>query len=415
MLWGLKKNCLLVVLFSIILLSQPVHADTVWYDGIYTWVGLSLAICAAFVGLAYMASRLFELQVLEAWVRVELQELAASAIIAVFCIALIASVNSAAQALSGQKGTTDISATAIGFLRDEVYADGRDLYLALGNVYFNIAKVASYSYTFGVNMGIASASVSQSPGAGLSPLLAEVGQAMDGVSNFMLLAASQAAFVSFFASAAAVMLPVGIFLRSFALTRKVGGVVLAAVIASAVLYPAGMMVSREIYDHYRPAMHDAFAGVHVPDPGNPPLAGVVCSTAMQMFLMSPLPFIGGEMGWFMVTCLAVGWIPGMQFFCSNAWYNILMITFAIVKAAFGLAVGLGSLLPYAHNLSNFNGNIVPNYYTPLQQFALPSVVQYSVLSLVVFLVPVIIAVTLLRNFAILFGGEPQLYGISKLV
>ena len=174
-----------------------------------------------------------------------------------------------------------------------------------------------------------------------------------------------------------------------------------------------MMVSREIYDNYRPAMRSAFAGISVPDPGNPPLTGVVCSPAMQTFLMSPLPFVGGEMGWFMLTCLAVGWIPGMQFFCSNVFFNILQISFEIIKTTFGAIVGLTVLLPYAGHLADFSGNVIPNYYTPLQQFAMPSIVQYSVLSLVVFLVPVIIAVTLLRNFALLFGGEPQTTGFPS--
>jgi len=38
-----------------------------------------------------------------------------------------------------------------------------------------------------------------------------------------------------------------------------------------------------------------------------------------------------------------------------------------------------------------------------------------VLSIVVFLIPIIMTITLVRNLAITFGGEPQLYGLSKLV
>jgi hypothetical protein len=38
-----------------------------------------------------------------------------------------------------------------------------------------------------------------------------------------------------------------------------------------------------------------------------------------------------------------------------------------------------------------------------------------VLSLVFSLIPVIIAMSLLRNLAITFGGEPQLYGISRMI
>lgn len=393
-------------------------APLAWAIGetqLFGWVAISFAIAALFIGLAYMAAKLFEVQVLDAWVKVELQELAASAIIAIFCISLIGSVNSAAQFLTGEKGATDVITMASGFLQNDVYADGRELYLKLAGVYFNIAKVASYSYTFGLSLGLVSASMSESPGAGLSPLLGQVGQAMDGVSNFMLLAASQSAFLKFFGSAAAVMLPVGIFLRSFSLTRKIGGVVLAAVIASAVIYPAGMLVSREIYKNYQQDLQASTGKIWVSDPGNPPSTGLVCNTAMQVFINSPLPFVGGELGWFLIVCLAVGWIPGMQFFCSAPFYKIIEIGFTIIKSVFPMIMYLASLHPYANNLGNFGGNVVPNYYDPLQQFALPAVVKYSVLSLAVFIIPVLVAVTLLRSLAVTFGGEPQLYGLSKLV
>jgi len=99
---------------------------------------------AAFLGLAYMAAKLFELQVLEAWVRIELGELVKSMFIAVFCVALIASVNTASQFLSGESGSTDVIGAAQGFMQ-ALYSDGHALYTKLSIAYFNVAKVASYS------------------------------------------------------------------------------------------------------------------------------------------------------------------------------------------------------------------------------------------------------------------------------
>ena len=37
------------------------------------------------------------------------------------------------------------------------------------------------------------------------------------------------------------------------------------------------------------------------------------------------------------------------------------------------------------------------------------------LSIITFLIPIIITIVMLRNLAITFGAEPQLYGLAKLV
>jgi hypothetical protein len=230
----------------------------------------------------------------------------------------------------------------------------------------------------------------------------------------MLLAASESSFLLFFQSAAVVMLPVGIFLRSFSLTRKIGGVVLAATIAAAVIYPAGILVSKEIYGSFRQDFKSGIDGIRVASAGSPPISSVVCSVPMQVFAMSPLPVVGGEIGWFLTVCLAVGWIPGMQWFCSPGFYKLTETIFIIIKAFFPIIIYFSVLQPYANQMGTFT-QLSQNYLVPIQQFALPAIVKYSVLSIVVFLIPLIITMTLLRNFTLLFGGEPQLYGLSKLV
>ena len=238
-----------------------------------------------------------------------------------------------------------------------------------------------------------------------------IGQAMDSVSNFMLLAASQSAFLLFFRSATHLMLPLGVIMRSFSLTRKVGGVLLAAVIASSVIYPAGIMVSKEIYASYSADLRQTAEGIAQVEPaGNPPLSGAVCSPYMQTFVMSPLPFVGGELGWYVVVCIPLCALFG----CHGICYKIIELTFMIVKSLFPILIYASVLLPYAGTLGNFSENL-KNYYVPLEQYALPAAVKYAVLSTVLFIIPLIIAMALLRNLAVTFGGEPQLYGLAKLV
>ena len=404
---------LIAILFLVQAANAAQSAPSNWYDNIYFWVGMSIAISATFIGLAYMAGKLFQMQMLTAWVKIEVNELAASMIIAVFCVALIASVNTASQFLTGEPNTSIID-SARDFLKNQVYSNGAFIHSKLSEAYFNAARVASYAYTAGVSVGVMSFSASESPASGLSPLVAQIGLGIDTVTNFMLLASAQSAFLKFFQSAAAVMLPVGIFLRSFSLTRKIGGVVLAAVIASAVIYPAGFFISKEVYKEYSADMIDNAKNIKVTDAGNPPLAGMVCNPWMQQFVQSPIPFLG-ETGWTIIICPIVC-APYFYWYaaCMEICRQVIFYTYMIIKSTFPVIAYAAVLAPFASSIGT-SGDLIKGYYEPLAEYALPAVAKFSVLSLVTFLIPLIIAMTLLRNFAIIFGGEPQLYGISKLV
>jgi hypothetical protein len=392
-----------------------------WYDSLYVWVGLSVMIAASFLGLAYMAAKLFELQMLDAWVRVELGELMKSVVIAVFCIALIGSVNMASQFLSGNSGNVIVNAQDS---MKMLYGDARALYMNLALVYFNVAKITGYSYTAGTSSLIYfTISYSAAPGSGLSPLLAEVGQALDAVASYMMLASAQAAFLQFFSTAAVVMLPIGIFLRSFSFTRRLGGTLLAATIAAAVVYPSSVQLSNEIYKTFRPDLQASTANVTVPEAGNPPMTSVVCSQLMKTFVQSPIPLIGGENGWHIVVCaplcaiIAAASGPGFaaaftscyQFACKY----IIKAIFAIVKAIFPIILYAAVFITM--DLGTKPDVLIDDYFTPISEYALPTVAKFTVISLFTFLIPIIITLALLRALAISFGGEAQLYGLSKLV
>ena len=409
--------------------AEPaVGGDSGIWANIYLWAGLAVIMSASFLGLAYMASQLFRVQVLEAWVRIELGELVKSMVIAIFCITLIASVNGAAAFLSGEPdmvGSVTVISAAQQFMAT-LYGDAHMLYSKLAIVYFNVAKVASYSYTAGTSLGgYATISYSSSPASGLSPLVSEVGQALDAVANYMLLAAAQAAFLKFFGAAALVMLPVGIFLRSFSFTRKLGATLLAATIASAVIYPTSVLLSQQVYGTFSNEMKglDAsgggtpFENVRVKDTENPPASSVVCNTFMQYFVQSPIPFLGGEIGWWVVVgtpiCIALAIISGDFIGCMTWMYQLISFIFMLVKAIFPI------LLFAAVFVTMENGTkpdkLLEDYYTPLHDYVLPAVAKFTVLSLVTFIIPLIITLSLLRGLATTFGGEAQLYGLSKLV
>ena len=234
------------------------------------------------------------------------------------------------------------------------------------------------------------------------------------------------------------MLPVGVFLRCFSLSRKMGGLVLASIIASAVIYPAAFAISNEVYKGFRADFQATTAAINVKDPGNPPLTKFVCSSTMKSFIESPLSILvdiigqnagsagkvaslivasilGGEIGWSIVICLPLQFFGVPYSTCSL----IVEKVYVLIKSLFPVLVG-STLVSYSPDLS---GGDVRNWYlggTPgaegsLLTMALPAAAKFSVLALVFSLIPIIITMSLLRSLAITFGGEPQLYGISKLI
>ncbi|MCX8195051.1 MAG: hypothetical protein N3G22_03025 [Candidatus Micrarchaeota archaeon] len=380
---------------------------------IYFWAMLAILISATFLGLAHMAGKALENPMLEAWVKTELRELVASAIIAVFCVGMIETANAASTFLVGGTRTGSVIGDVQAFLRNSVYEDGKNLYMKLAEAYFHIARVASFGYTAGTNIYIIGISHSASPGSGLFPLLAQVGQAMDTVSSFMLLAAAQYAFLNFFGTAVAVMLPVGIFLRTFSFTRKIGGLVLAAAIASAVIYPASFFISKEIYNAYRADMGQHINAIHVRASSNPPLSSLVCNPFMQAFVLGPGGV--GEIGWSVLICTpaCIGATAGFLA-CFASCYKKVSDIYAYVEVAFRYLFA-PVFEGYALATTGTDEGPYMDYYVAMRDHALPAVSKYIVLSLVVFLIPLIITMVLLRNFAITFGGEPQLYGLSKIL
>jgi hypothetical protein len=78
------------------------------------------------------------------------------------------------------------------------------------------------------------------------------------------------------------------------------------------------------------------------------------------------------------------------------------------------------ILLWATVFSTMDAGIKPDklmedYYQPILDYALPTVAQFAVISLVTFLIPIIITLSLLRALSLSFGGEAQLYGLSRLV
>jgi hypothetical protein len=85
----------------------------------------------------------------------------------------------------------------------------------------------------------------------------------------------------------------------------------------------------------------------------------------------------------------------------------------LVKSIYPIIAYFTTLLPFASSISS--STMAEDYFNPMYDYALPATTHYAVLSLVCFLIPIIFTITLARSLAQAFGGEPQFYGLSKMI
>jgi hypothetical protein len=137
---------------------------------------------------------------------------------------------------------------------------------------------------------------------------------------------------------------------------------------------------------------------------------------MQTFAKSPI--LGGELGWSIMGCyLPLCWIPPYaQCNVVDTCVRIVNRVYVAVLSGFSLAMG-PQLAAYGNGNNGFDmsKNYQEEYLDNLSDGAAQAVSKYVVLSLVFFLIPIIITIVLLRSLIVAFGGEPQLYGLSKMV
>lgn len=392
---------------------------------LYAFLAMAVVLSAVFIGLAYMASQLFNAPALGAWVKIEVQELVVSAIIVVFLVAMVASINGAVAFSTGEENAYE---AAINYLEGT-----RDLGLLLQEkllkVGFEINIAAGFSYSTAISITPikVGGNWSSAPFSGMGGLAGAVGNAVDSVSLTVLLISAQKVFLVFFMSVASIIMPLGIALRTFPITRKMGALLLAAGVGTAVVYPTAIVVSKEIYTAYSPIMknkvENADAPGVLPHLGRPPTSDLLCNPTVQ-FIASGFGL--GEIGWWLSICsVSCSIHAAVKCAASNIGYAACFAAyfqqcfFVTCKQATDKWYSIGTSA-YAVSMGTFAREYlrdadVEGYFEAANDYALPAATEYIMLMLVLFLIPIIFTIVLIRNFAALFGGESQLYGLFKLV
>jgi hypothetical protein len=255
-------------------------------NGLWEWTGLAgiaLTASAAILAFIYMWATLFRNAQMNAYVKQELYELLVSAVMVVLIYAAVGAVGDLTLGYflpvdmypSGTVASTTIyEASGMYFERLDRDMSGWLQMNYFINVYVDqVASVTPYARPLGVGLVA-------SPMAGLASPLKQllynmsVALSVAFIINFAQLAVyvfSLAAFLNYY-------LPVGIFLRCFTPTRRLGGTIIGVAVAFIFIYPvittltyamfynpeSGPLVTfNEMFSHY---MNDVFGR---DDPDNP--------------------------------------------------------------------------------------------------------------------------------------------------
>ena len=407
----------LFCLFSLFSFSSAAAPNPQWSIDVtlYAFLAMAVVVSAAFIGLAYMLSQLLDVPALSAWVKIEVQELVISAVIVVFLVAMVASINTAVQFTTGDASAYDAAKNYLN--------DSGNMGIALheeiveAGFWVNVAGGFSYSSAVSITPIKVGGNWGSAPMSGLGGLVGALGNAADSVALTVLLVSAQKAFLVFFMSIAAIMMPLGVVMRTFPLTRKLGALFLGAGAGAAIAYPTALVVAKEVYGNYSEALGEKVsnAAIGIPHLDNPPASKLMCNPKVQFFTSG---FGAGELGWWVAICTPVCAVActssNVAYFACFAecfmhtcrvptekWYSV---------GASAVAMGMG--IAAKSYIREFDAR---EYFEPVNARMLPAATEYIVLMVVLFLLPLIFALVLTRNFIVIFGGESQLYGLFRLV
>lgn len=411
------------------------------------------------VGIAYMLAKGFMLPKLEAWARLEFRELAYS-IALVAGIAFFLGIMNAIIPIA----SLPCAGAAAGTVYDRALWEAAECHL-LGTIapmeqaYRNLLAIdhkvslaSSFTFNIAVSVYLAAIGMMASPKAGISAISASIAAGLEALSTSIAVQSAQIALLRFFyANSFRWLLPLGILLRVFPFSRKLGATLIAIAVGTFLVYPVSILFAHAIYDS-TPIDARTF---NIPTfPPEPSAGGLGLQQVATMALGCPAIFASaltsepklcdpgmaaftsmGSDGWWQICWTVPCSIPcpqphgGVKFGggvpigrCSYADFTSCMtamrkptkIAYNIINAAY-FAKMATVIAPY------IRGDLWEQYYNPLvagtpsNPPALEVISQHAMIVAVLAVFSIILTLVSIRTISQAVGGEVQLYGIFKLV
>lgn len=217
-----------------------------------------------------------------------------------------------------------------------------------------------------------------------------------------------------------VLMPLGVFMRCFSITRKMGSTMIAMAVGLYFFFPASIFISQKMYEAVTPKVH------------KPDLNSIMCQNAPAFCLqfivggdpLSMLSFMNfPDLSW--GACLA-DWGVGcvlypLWVFLKLVWWAIMAII-GIIRfmsyVATALAPGGATLFggPFAGFLTIYYLNSqISVALTEVMLAYTPYVLINAVPVILMPFISLIVVVTAMRAISPAIGGEVQILGVSELI
>ncbi len=377
---------------------------------------IAFAIGIFLTALAWMLSEILVSPQLKAWVKSELYELGVSALLIVLVIALLGVFSAASRTIAG---SDDFYKPAETYLK-HMQSKGVDYYIKLNSYEFIIGFFTTmHTSVFLPARPPFRISVSLGPGVGLTP----VSEGNILITDFTGVAVAansvQLRLLTFFQKTMlSVFLPLGIFLRTFFLTRRVGSSIIAFAITGYFMFPVSVIMVQEMertvnfreYENYQNVISFASATPEAAETGlnefvggaqaaNEAL-GEVRGRAVNTHVLEP--------SWCEQEDLGI---------ILGGLCKVYSAVRAVVLAAEG-AIEAGAMA-FAFMFHNFKNALlfwhlpVPVFYETISYA--DKMAGYLVFVFMGMVVEIVVSVTAYRSLAASIGGEVEIFGLSKLV
>lgn len=334
-----------LLMFALLLFSQLLFAGDLLDNGV-SILGATVLLMVITLASCNMIAAAFNMPGLEAWVKTEVREMIAGAILfAIVGVLVYADVNPIAAALT--VGATDNYKTSINSFVSSMQTKYTNAYYDVLGMSHYLTMSAGLATSLNIPIYYFGLTQSGTPAAGFGAFLVPVAHAAGALSNGMYIYALMKLLLDFFSAVSVPILPFAFAFRFIPFTRQLGNTLIALVIGANIIFPASIILIKDFHsmiDVPTPSITgDAWSEMDTQIPGAGGLDFICGRTEMRMLMQL------GELALDIIVCIPValatlgtGWEPCKQVIENIVWpiiQLILMIYIDVVLLIAQFAAG----------------------------------------------------------------------------
>ncbi|MEK6978788.1 MAG: hypothetical protein AABW86_01070 [Candidatus Micrarchaeota archaeon] len=392
----------IIVLLLFLLVVPPAFSDSsstpsiLGFDMLSAVFPIVAMIMIVILAMLYMASQMFSLPALNAWVKTEIKEFIVGAIVVAIVLGVFFGTTGVVSILTGKDNPEKAAQDAF-----------KPVTSALNEAYHDVIRVsqemtllAGYSYNFAaLPLFYFNYTDLSAPYSGVGQVLSALSQSASAMSNALMVYLSLSVLMQFFSFASLVILPFALSLRIIPFTRQLGSTLIALSIGGYILLPASIIIVGELHSLIeipKPNLSDSqISNMHMEIPVG---FGAFCESDMKWFAAF------GEIPWGIITC-----IPALPYGFWPCFELVTKVIYPDIMEVFQLVYGWSF---YA--TAKFMDVDVGAIYDTIAPF-LQEVGNLVVISYVDTILVALLTIITVKGVSTALGGEYFMAGIQRLV